>query len=154
MKNSIFRSLQLLKTFFGTLFRPETIAGVIIAFTIIVVSLNTSGVILQNYRLERDVRIALQKVSIAEIELDTQRFRNEYFKTDAFLEIAARKQLSKGLNGEKLIIVPKSVALAEVPKIDEDQQNSAVDIVETTDLTRFEQWMKFISGDLEYVSKD
>lgn len=154
MKHIIKRLIKVINSFFRALLRPETVAGIVIAVTIIAVSFNTSGVILQNYRLERDVREAKQKVSIAEIELDTQRLKNEYFKTDAFLEVAVRRQLNKGIDGEKLVIVPKSVALSKVPKIEETKQKISDDLSKTTDLSRFEQWMKFLSGDLEYVSKD
>ena len=146
------RTISYFRNLFSVVFRIENVVGVVIGVTIIAVSLNTSSVILQNYQLEREVRTANQKVSIAEIELANQRLNNQYFQTDAFLEIAARKQLSKGVNGEKLVIVPKSVALAQVPTIAEPEIVSLD--VSKSDLSNFERWVKFVSGDLEYISQD
>ena len=127
---------------------PELIAGSVIAVTVVAVTINTSSVIMQNYTLERDVRVAEQKVAIAQQELETQKLKNNYFKSDAFLDIATRKQLSKGLPGEKLIIVPKSVALTYV-------SSSAVksDVVisknEVSTSSNVQKWLQFISGNLD-----
>lgn len=149
VKRTILASRELLRT--------EILAGVVIAVTIIAVSYNTSNVILQNYRLEKDVREAQQKVSIAELELESQRLQNEYYKTDAFLEIAARKQLSKGLPDEKLVIVPKSVALALVPQTEDistTQTTRPSEDLSSEDLNNFEKWIKFLGGNLEYIEGD
>jgi cell division protein FtsL len=126
---------------------PELLAGAVIAVTVVAVTINTSSVIMQNYTLERDVQIAEQKVSIAQAELDTQKLKNEYFKSDAFLDIATRKQLSKGANGEKLIIVPKSVALSYVPTIASTDKQ----IPKTNDdnSSNIHKWLQFLSGNLQ-----
>ena len=126
---------------------PELIAGSVIAITVVAVTINTSSVIMQNYTLERDVRVAEQKVTIAQEELETQKLKNNYFKSDAFLDIATRKQLSKGLPGEKLIIVPKSIALTYVPA-----GGTKADVVASKDKvsssSNIHKWMQFISGNL------
>lgn len=127
------------------LIRPETLGGAIIAVTIIAVTINTSNVILQNYRLERQVLEAEQKVSIATMELDNQKIKNQYYRTDAFLEIAARKQLSKGLPGEKMVIVPKSVALAYAGSSVESFAKPEYTPEKRNNLQR---WLDFLGGNL------
>ena len=126
---------------------PELIAGAVIAVTVVSVTINTSSVIMQNYTLERDVQIAEQKVSIAQSELDTQKLKNNYFKSDAFLDIAARKQLSKGTDGEKLIIVPKSVALSYVAGIAEKQTSTPQ--TSNEEKSNIQKWLQFLSGNLQ-----
>jgi hypothetical protein len=138
------------------LVNPEVIAGVVIMITVIAVSFNTSRVILQNYRLSKQVQEAERRLSIAQIELENQRLQNNYYRTDAFLEIAARRQLSKGFDGEKLVIVPKSVALANVPSANTNDTNQDASATPPSreNLSNFERWLKFLNGDLEYLAED
>jgi len=126
--------------------KPDVIAAVIIAVTVVGVTINTTAVIMQNYQLERDVRVMQQKVAVAEIELQTQRAKNEYYGTDYYLDIAARKQLSKGSPGEKLIIVPKSVALAQLPS--DYERASKVVAEDSSNLPNYRKWQQFLTGDL------
>ena len=127
---------------------PELIAGSVIAITVVAVTINTSSVIMQNYTLERDVRVAEQKVAIAQAELETQKLENNHYKSDAFLDIASRKQLSKGLPGEKLIIVPKSVALTYVPAKVPKSVNTTNDS-HSANSSNVSKWLQFVSGNLE-----
>ena len=128
---------------------PELVAGVVIAVTVVAVTINTSSVIMQNYTLQRDVQVAEQKVSIAQAELDTQRLRNNYFTSDAFLDIASRKQLSKGAPGEKLIIVPKSVALSYLPAEVPVASTALSSASAQAGKSNIQKWGQFLSGNLE-----
>ena len=128
---------------------PELIAGAVIAVTVIAVTINTSSVIMQNYTLQRDVQVAEQKVAIAQAELDTQKLRNNYFKSDAFMDIAARKQLSKGAPGEKLIIVPKSVAMSYVPPQTPQTSSNQTSSASKENSSRLHKWALFLTGHLD-----
>jgi hypothetical protein len=87
-----------------------------------------------------------QKVEIAKIELATQNSKNQYYATDFYLDIASRKLLSKGTPGEKLIIVPREVALRELPNLPAEQ-STVQDNTADTD-SNFQQWLNFVSGRL------
>ena len=128
--------------------RPDVIAALIISVTVAGVTINTSSVIMQNYQLEREVRAMEQKVSVAQIELETQKAKNQYYATDYYLDIAARKQLSKGASGEKLIIVPKSVAVAKLPVKQETTIPDANIVDDQQSLSNIQKWRLFLSGDL------
>ncbi len=127
---------------------PEVIGALVVAVTIIAVMINTTDVILKNYKLEREVKVAEQKVAIAQLEVDSQRLQNQYYQTDAYLEIAARKQQSKGLPGERLVIVPKAVALEYV---DEPKADEIVDEPQE-ELSNFQKWQRFLTGDLDQLT--
>lgn len=138
------RIIQLTRFVILKVKEPEFIVLTVIAIVVVAVTINTSSVILKNYELERKVRVAEQKVAIAELELENQRAQNAYYATDAYLEIAARRQLSRGAPGEQLIIVPKSVAEKYVTR---------PQIVETTptiesEKSTFQKWVDFLQGDL------
>ena len=98
-----------------------------ILFGILVLMASWSGVkvIETNYRLEQQVAQLQQEIEIAELENTNAKLRNEYFTTNEYLELQARKQYSKGLPGETLILIPKEVALQYVspePSADESSQ--------------------------------
>jgi hypothetical protein len=134
--------LRKLGYFAKQLTRIDVLASIVISATILAVTWNTSNVILQNYQLDKRVREAQQKLDVAQLELDTQRLSNEYFKTDYFLDIATRKQLGKGVNGERLVIVPRSSALKEIP-------SSSVEVKESTavdERSNIQKWLDFVAG--------
>jgi hypothetical protein len=146
MKISAKTIFNKLSDYIRRLTKPDVIAAVIVTATVIGVTINTTSVIMQNYQLEREVRVMEQKVIVAEIELETQKSKNQYYGTDYFLDIAARKQLSRGSPGEKLIIVPKSIALAQLPA--GYKKVSATTTGDIGSLPNYRKWQLFITGDL------
>ena len=128
IKNKLHTAIELAKR----ASRPDIIAAVIIAVTVVGVTVNTTAV--------------QQKVVVAEIELETQKAKNQYYGTDYYLDIAARKQLSKGAPGEKLIIVPKSVALAQLPS--DYVSSKKTESEDESNLPNYRKWQQFITGDL------
>lgn len=92
----------------------DTRALGLIAFGVIALLVSWSGVktIQTNYELQKQISEAQQQNDVAILENTNLKLRNEYFKTDQFLELAARRQFGKAAPGETLFIVPKSVALA------------------------------------------
>jgi cell division protein FtsB len=79
---------------------------------VLLVTWSGVGVIETNYELQKKVSKVQQENQVAELANNNLRLQNQYYGTDQYLELQARKQFGKGLPGEKLILVPKSVALA------------------------------------------
>jgi hypothetical protein len=69
-------------------------------------------VIETNYELQKQLSKIQQENQVAELENNNLKLQNQYYNTDQYLELQARRQFGKGLPGEKLVLVPKSVALA------------------------------------------
>ena len=82
------------------------------ALAIIALSVTWSSIkiINKNYELEKQISQLQQQVEVQEQLNKNQKLKNEYFKTDAFLDLASRKYFGKAAPGEKLIVVPKEVA--------------------------------------------
>jgi hypothetical protein len=73
-----------------------------------------------------------------------QDLKNDYYKTDAYLDIAARRYANKAAPGEQLYLVPKDVALKYVappPNNETPKQNS-----EPTFVKNWRSWLNFLSG--------
>lgn len=85
-------------------------------FVIIVLLISWSGVraIQTNYELQKKIVRLEQEVEINRLENENLRLENKYLETEAFLELAARRQFGKAAPGETLYLVPKEVALAKV----------------------------------------
>ena len=82
------------------------------ALAIIALSVTWSSIkiINKNYELEKQISQLQQEVEVQDQLNKNQRLKNEYFKTDAFLDLASRRYFGKAAPGEKVIIVPKDVA--------------------------------------------
>jgi cell division protein FtsB len=92
----------------------DTRALGLIAFGVIAILVSWSGVksIQTNYELQKQISELTQQNDVKKLENNNLKLRNEYFKTDQFLELAARRQFGKSAPGETVFIVPKKVALA------------------------------------------
>ncbi len=118
------------------------------AFLVIVLLVTWSSVrvIQLNYELQRRISELQQKNAVRQLENSNLELRNEYFNTDTYLELAARRQFGRAAPGEKLLVVPEEVALAhtvelpsetaaETPEPDSDKPGYQ---------RNFEAWMEFI----------
>lgn len=81
-----------------------------------------------NYELQKQIARLEQEVEIARLENENLKLSNEYLNTDVFLELAARRQFGKGSPGEKLLIVPKEVAMAKTIEIPSPQEEKAKEV--------------------------
>ncbi len=106
----------------------------LVVFGIVVVLASWSGVrvIETNYDLQKKIAGLTQQNQIIELQNQNQKLQNQYYETDTFLELAARKQFGKAAPGEIVVLVPKDIALkyaAEVPQdaelVDKNKSESA-----------------------------
>lgn len=81
----------------------------IAGFVALILTWNTFQAIRQNYALQR--RVDELKVEIADLELNNAQLEldNQYYGTDAYLELAAREELGLVESGEKVYLEPNAV---------------------------------------------
>ena len=137
------------KKFIGSQFSDvRTLA--LMAFAIIVILVSWSGVkaTQRNYELQKQIAKIEQENDVKRLENDNQKLRNEYLQTDQYLELAARSQFGLAAPGEKVVIIPKEVALARVAGL----QAKALNNEQTTPETKpqyqqnIEAWLDFFLG--------
>lgn len=88
-------------------------------FVVVAISIiwNTIGVIQKNYTLQKDIAALEDEVELVELENQNIAYQIEYYKTDEFLELAARRKLNKAAKGEHVVYLPKSdTADQQLPK--------------------------------------
>ncbi len=118
----------------------------LIAFGVIALLVSWSGVnsIQANYELQKQISELSQQNTVAELENTNLKLRNEYLKTDQYLELAARRQFGKAAPGETVVNVPKKVALANTV----EPKNLAVKVATTEEskpfyLKNLQAWVDF-----------
>lgn len=134
------KTLQFLRRFNDMRFTGQVL------FVLIVLLVSWSGIktIQTNYGLQKQIAALKQQNSLTKIENSNMALQNEYFKSRQYLELAARQNFGLAMPGEKLVIVPPSVALSYTVDLPEDKP---IEIDEKHKPTLFERhitnWIDF-----------
>ena len=96
----------------------------LLGFGFIALLVTWSGVksIQTNYELQKQIAGLEQKNSVKKLESSNLKLRNEYYKTDTFLELAARRQFGRAAPGETMYLVPEKVAMANTVAVAEEKK--------------------------------
>lgn len=89
---------------------------------VILVSWSVLNVLQVNYELERQKSDLEQKNQIQKLQNENLNLQNVYFQSDEYLELSARRQLNKAAPGEKLYLIPRSVAMANTVTLPKTQR--------------------------------
>ena len=76
-----------------------------------------------NFTLQKQVEVLQAQNKVQSLQNDAQTFKNEYYKTDEYKELAARRLFGRAAPGEQVYVVPKEIAYKYVPP----QNSLAVD---------------------------
>lgn len=111
---------------------------------VLLVSWNGLQVIEANYQLQQQVAKLEQQIQVHELENTNLKLSNEYYNTEQYLELHARRQFGKAAPGEKLLLVPKNVALSYTTDLT-DKKKEAEKAKPRKPLYQrnFEAWMSF-----------
>lgn len=129
-------------------FRDVRILG-LLAFGFIALLTTWSGVSIveTNYDLQQQIVNIDRRNQLAELENQNLKLANKYYETDTYLELIAREQFNKGKPGERLVLVPKEVALAKAPDLSSSDQNEPN---HTQSKSKYQQnldaWLEFFFG--------
>lgn len=128
-------------------FRDVRVLGLMV-FAVLVLLASWSGVsvIEANYELLQQINQQDQQNQVQQLTNNNLKLQNEYYNTDTYLELTARKQLGKGAPGETLILVPKGVALAHAKELPGQTKKETAKKVDARPryAKNFQDWMSFI----------
>ena len=86
-------------------------------------------------------RLATEKktLELLNIEVEAAELENEYYKTNEYQELLARKYLDKKLSGENMVIMPENSETAknkyEIAVVEDEQEK---------EYSNFEKWMMYL----------
>jgi cell division protein FtsB len=114
-----------------------------VVFVIIVLLISWSGIktIQTNYGLQRQISGLRQQADVQKLENTNLALQNEYFKSHQYLELSARQNFGLANNGEKVLIVPKEVALANT--IDTPGLSDETTTQKSSPQHHFQSWVDF-----------
>jgi len=86
---------------------------VLYIFAVIVLAITWSGIktVQTNYELQKKISVLKQQNDVLRLQNQNAALQNQYYQTDQYLDLAARQNLGLAAPGEKIMLVPKSVAL-------------------------------------------
>lgn len=97
----------------------------------------------RNWALAQEVMSKQREKALLELEVETLELENEYYLSDEYQELAARKYQGKMLAGETMVYLPANSDSAKTKHSDASTTEASVAAEE---MTNFQQWMAFLFG--------
>lgn len=120
-------------------------------FGVVVLAIAWSGAktVQNNYDLQKKIATLKQQNAVLQLQNDNIALQNKYYETNQYLELSARQNLGLAAPGEKVLIVPQSVAMKYVdPSLDQTKapSSSAPPDNRPTYIKNLEAWRDFLLG--------
>ena len=92
----------------------------------------------RNWELSEKLGAEKQQLELLSIQVEKEQLENDYYKSDEYQELLARKFLDKQLAGEKMVVLPDNTEKAKNKHIAKNEEAS-----ERT-YSNFEKWMMYL----------
>lgn len=135
-----------LSEYFKSLTDIRVLGQTLFVIIMLLVSWSSVKAIQKNYLLQKQISRLEQEVEIAQLENDNQKLNNLYLETDQFVELSARRQFGLGAPGEKLLVVPREVAIKNSIKIKTDK-DTVKNVKKPKYQKNIEAWVSFFFRD-------
>lgn len=132
---------QILKKYFD----GRSVVLYVLAVAALSVTWSSIKIIDKNYQLEKNISRLQQEVDILDQQTKNQKLKNEYYKTDAFLELAARKYFGRAAPGEKLLLISKDAANKYIHLSPETGQNQSQTKSRPQFIKNWQAWINFFT---------
>ncbi len=119
----------------------------IVAFLVITLLISWSGVkvIETNYGLQKEIATMQQETAVQRLQNQNLELENQYFETDEYLELEARRNFGLAAPGETVLVVPKDVALKNITTTNTTTASGeAKPSEQPTWKQNVDAWMKFL----------
>ena len=94
----------------------------------------------RNWELTERLNAEKKNLQLLEIEVEAAELENDYYKTEEYQELAARKLNNKKLSGENMVYLPENSEAAK-------NKHQNIEIVvqdEGEEYSNIEKWMRFL----------
>lgn len=92
----------------------RNIALYLFVFIVLAIAWSSVKTIQNNYDLQKAISTLKQQNEVIALTNQNINLQNKYYQTDQYLELSARQSLGLAVPGEKVMLVPKTVALKYV----------------------------------------
>lgn len=120
-------------------------------FGVIVLAIAWSGArtMQNNYQLQKQISALQQQNEVLHLQNNNNYLQNQFYDTQVYQELSARQNLGLAAPGEKVLIVPKSVAMKYVdPALADSRDSSPSAAVDNRPsyTKNLETWRDFLLG--------
>jgi len=119
-------------------FSPENIVLIIAVCLCLFWSYQSIASMSRNWTLSELLNSEKVELELTKLEVEAAELENDYYKTEEYQEIAARKYANKQLSGEHLVYLPSN---SETAKNKHQDTNSSLVAKE---YSNFEKWLFFL----------
>ena len=92
----------------------------------------------RNWELSEKLTAERKALELLNIEVETAELENEYYKSNEYQELMARRQLDKKLPGENMVVMPENSDTAK------NKHKEVVEEKEEQNYSNFEKWMMYL----------
>ena len=116
-----------------------------LVFVVIVLLISWSGIktIQTNYGLQKQISSLQQQNSLQRLQNDNLALKNKYYDSSQYLELSARQNFGLAAPGEKEVVVPESVALANTIDTASTSKNDQATATPPAYQANFQSWVNF-----------
>ncbi len=119
-----------------------TVENIILAFAIalcLVWTFQSIGAMSRNWTLSERLTEEKRNLELVKLEVETEELENEYYKTDEYQELLARKYADKMASGEKMVKMPENSKEAKDKYAQAYSEKLAKE-----ERSNFDKWMAFL----------
>ena len=92
----------------------------------------------RNWELSERLTTERKELELVSVEVEAAELENEYYKTEEYQELMARKHLDKKLSGENMVVMPENSQEAK------DKHKEVMIEVKEKEYSNFEKWMMYL----------
>lgn len=121
----------------------------IFALIVLAIAWSAAKTVQSNYELQKEISALRQQNEVLKLYNQNTTLKNKYLQTDQFLELSARQNFGLAAPGEKVLLVPASVAAKYIdkslmPKTEESTLATSDNRSEY--IKNLESWRDFLLG--------
>jgi len=116
---------------------------------VLAIAWSAAKTVQNNYELQKEISALMQQNEVLKLNNQNTALQNKYLETDQFLELSARQNLGLAAPGEKVLLVPPSVAAKYIDKSlfpDSGEEDSANVDDRPEYIKNLEAWRDFLLG--------
>ena len=125
---------------------PQFIGLLVLAIVGLSVVWNGARVIQQNYGLLQKIAVLEEENRVLELQNRNKQIQNEYYKSDEFAELKARRVNGKAAQGEQVFLLSDETALAALKTPEAADTSSKSKNTKPQYQQNFEAWIDFFFG--------
>ena len=119
---------------------PERLLLLSIPFLLLVWLIGSISSLTRNWSLQQEIAEKETEKSYLELQVENYELENQYYASEEYQELSARKLQNKKLAGETLVYLPKNSERAR----SKHKEITAEENVIKNERSNFDQWMNFL----------